>query len=276
MQSINSNFEDPFHTFERTGWETIPREYHDGFGNLTMQAIEPLLDAAGVTRGTGLLDVATGPGYAAAAAAKRGATVLGIDFSVSMLAEARRSYPFIDFREGDAEALAFPDSGFGAVVMNFGMLHLAKPDQAITEAHRVLGSGGRFGFTAWANPDEAVGFGIVLNAVRAHGVTHVPLPAGPAFFRFSDPEECARALVKAGFVQPNVTRVPQTWRLVSAEALFQIMLRGTVRTAGLLRAQTAEALKAIRRAVHDAVAVYRREDAFELPMPAVLASARKP
>src|SRR5262245_44273640 len=62
-----------FHAFERAGWESIPGAYHDGFGTLTVQAIGPLLDAAGVGFGISVLDVATGPGYVAAAAARRGA-----------------------------------------------------------------------------------------------------------------------------------------------------------------------------------------------------------
>ena len=56
-----------------------------------------------------VLDVATGPGYVAGAAAASGATVVGLDFSPPMIAEARRRYPDIEFHEGDAEALPFDD-----------------------------------------------------------------------------------------------------------------------------------------------------------------------
>ena len=48
--------------------------------------------------GVHVLDVATGPGYVAAEAARRGAAVVGVDFSAAMLAEARRHHPAIDFR----------------------------------------------------------------------------------------------------------------------------------------------------------------------------------
>ena len=123
-----------FHAFEQAGWESIPRAYQDAFGTLTTQAIEPLLDAARVGPGVRVLDVATGPGYVAGAAARRGASVVGIDFSAAMLAEARRHHPAIDFQAGDAEALPFPDASFDAVVMSFGLLHLGRPDQALAEA----------------------------------------------------------------------------------------------------------------------------------------------
>ncbi len=265
-----------FKAFERAGWESVVSEYDAAFGDLTTQAIEPLLDAVGGGPGVCLLDVATGPGYVAAAAAKRGAEVVGIDFSAPMVAEARRRHPSIEFQEGDAEALPFSDGSFDAVVMNFGMLHLGQPDQALTEAHRVLRAGGRIGFTVWAKPEESVGFDITLRAIRTCGNMNVPLPQGPSFFRFSDYDECRRALGAAGFVNPRVTKVPQIWRLPSPETLFEAMRGATVRTAGLLRAQSDEALKAIRTAIRDAARAYQRDDRIELPMPAVLASGTKP
>src|SRR5262249_56363460 len=108
-----------------------------------------------------VLDVATGPGYVAAAAVRRGASVVAVDFSEAMLAEARRHHPAIDFRSGDAEALPFPDASFDAVVMSFGLLHLARPDQALAEAHRVLRPRGRLAFTVWDRPEQAAPFGLV-------------------------------------------------------------------------------------------------------------------
>src|SRR5438045_4125611 len=126
-----------FHEFEQRGWERAADRYGDAFGGLTSQTIPSLLSAAGAGKGTRLLDVASGPGYVAAAAADLGASVAGVDFSAEMVALASRRYPALEFVEGDAEALAFPDSSFDAVAINFGVLHLARPDAALAEAHRV-------------------------------------------------------------------------------------------------------------------------------------------
>jgi len=260
-----------FRQFEHRGWQEIASRYDCGFAAVTTQSVAPLLDAAEVRRGTRVLDVACGPGYVAAAAGARGAVPTGVDFSSEMVEEARGRYPGLDFQEGDAEALSFADATFDAVVMNFGMLHLGRPEQALHEAHRVLRRGGRLAFTVWDTPDKALGFGIVLAAIRKHGNLNVPIPPGPPFFRFSDPEESKRVLAAAGFVDVAVTQVPQIWRFPSPDTLFDVMYNGSVRNAALLRAQTPQVLERIRFEIQEEVERARRE----VPMPSVLSSAGK-
>jgi SAM-dependent methyltransferase len=265
-----------FHDFEQQGWERAADHYGDAFGSLTSQTIPALLNAAGVKPGTRVLDVASGPGYLAAAAADLGALPVGVDFSSEMVALAARRYPAIEFRDGDAEALPFADATFDAVAINFGVLHLARPDTALTEARRVLKPGGRCAFTVWAAPDISMGFGIVLKAIDAHGRMDVPLPSGPPFFRFSDAAESARSMTAAGFVAPHVQTIPLVWRLASADALCDAFLQGAVRTAALLKAQTPEALANIRRVIVEGAERYRRGGEIELPMAAVLTSGVRP
>jgi len=265
-----------FHDFELAGWEKASTEYDRRFGELTSQSIPPLLDAGGAAPGTRLLDVACGPGYVAAAAARRGATVIGIDFSGAMVDLATRVYPELEFQEGDAEGLGFTSQSFDSVVMNFGMLHLARPEAAIAEAFRVLRPGGKYAFTVWDTPSRAVGFGIILESVQLHGNVNVPLPEGPPFFRFSDPEEAIRSMHAAGFTDVRVEQVPLVWQLPSAGALFDAFANGAVRTAALLRAQTEDALADIHTAIMDEAAKYRQGEIIELPMAAVLTSGRRP
>jgi len=265
-----------FHAFEQSGWERAARRYGDAFGGLTSQTIPRLLAAVNAGRGTRLLDVASGPGYVAGAAEALGAIAIGVDFSSEMVRLAANRFPGIRFQEGDAEALSFPDASFDAVAINFGVLHLARPDAALAEARRVLVAGGRCALTVWAKAEISVGFGIVLRAIETHGRLDVPLPEGPPFFRFSDPDEAARSMRAAGFVDPRVEQIPLVWRLESVDALYDAFVEGAVRTAALLKAQTPEATVAIRRAIVDSLGPYRRGDAFELPMAAVLSSAVVP
>ncbi len=266
-----------FRALEKAGWETAVGDYDDAFARLTAQSIDPLLDAVAAGPGTRLLDVACGPGYVAAAAASRGVQALGIDFSSTMIALARQRHPSLTFEEGDAEALDVPDASFDAVAMNFGILHLDRPDRAIAEALRVLVPGGRFAFTVWAAPPQTQGYRIVLGAIERAGNAAVALPPGPPFFRYADAGFAVPALETAGFEQVQLRVVPQQWRFSTADGLFDAMLRGTVRTAALLQAQTPEALAEIRLiVVAETTAFADAQGRISIPMPSVLVSGRRP
>jgi ubiquinone/menaquinone biosynthesis C-methylase UbiE len=80
-----------FKDFEHTGWSRVAHKYDATWAALTNQFIAPLSQAGGVTRGMRVLDVATGPGYVAAAAHRLGAAPLGLDFCSEMILQARRS-----------------------------------------------------------------------------------------------------------------------------------------------------------------------------------------
>jgi SAM-dependent methyltransferase len=267
-----------FREFEQAGWEDprVVSGYHEHLSDLTTQSIGALLEAACIDIGSRILDVATGAGYVAGAAAQRGAQPIGIDFSAAQVAMARARYPAIRFEQADAQALPFESETFDAVVNAFGMCHLADPDLALREALRVLKHGGRIAFAVWDTPERAVGFGAVYDAIRAHGSLDVGIPEGPNFFLFSDPEQCNRALLDAGFVAPSVRQVPQVWRIADPDQLFEVVARATVRAAATLRAQSPSAREAIRSALRETATAYKRGDTYELPMPAVVASAVKP
>jgi SAM-dependent methyltransferase len=268
----------PFKTLEHAGWSEfgVSQTYENWFTSLTSQSSEPLLEAVGAGPGVRLLDVATGPGHLASLAASRGASVLGVDVSPAMVEIAQRLYASVEFRIGDAEELPFPPASFDAVVMNYGLLHLSRPELAIAEAFRVLRPGGRFAFTVWAPPNVARGFGLILDSVQAKGNPNVPLPPGPPFFRFSDHAEARLALEAAGFVEVSVIDVPQRWRLPNADALLEVYEEGTVRTRALLKGQTPQAMQAIRDAVHEAARAFASGDFLDIPMPAVLSTGVKP
>jgi SAM-dependent methyltransferase len=205
----------------------------------------------------------------------RGAAFCGVDFSSAMIERARARHPAVTFEVGDAESLPFPDASFDAVVMNFGMLHLARPERAMAESARVLRPGRRFAFTVWDKPEATVAFGLVLNAIRTLGNPDVPLPPGPPFFRYSEASECERSLRQAGFVDIRITRVPQIWQFETPEAPFHAIYNGGVRIKAMLKAQTDEARAAIREAVCQGARRFLCNGAVELPMPAVLASAAR-
>src|SRR5204862_5235398 len=190
---------DAFTTFEHEGWERVANKYDSVWSSSTRQFIPPLLDAAEVSGKMSILDVGCGPGYVSAAAAERGATPIGLDFSEEMIAIAKKKFPRIEFRQGDAQNLPFPDASVDRVVANFSLLHLAKPERACAEACRVLKNGGRFAFTTWAKISENPFVKLVDDAIQAHANLDVDLPSGPPFYLFENKEGFRQALVGAGF-----------------------------------------------------------------------------
>src|SRR5580765_753377 len=90
MTAPQPSSESAFHEFEQTGWERAAEHYSDAFGALTTQTAPALLRAVRAGRGTRLLDVASGPGFVAAAAAHSGAAVIGLDFASAMVHGGRR------------------------------------------------------------------------------------------------------------------------------------------------------------------------------------------
>ncbi len=270
---------DKFQSFEQAGWERVAEAYDGAFTTLTTQAIPALLDALRVAPNQELLDVCCGPGFAAAEAARRGARPTGIDFSAAMVERASHAHPGIAFRIGDAQELPFPDASFDAVSIAYGLLHLARPDDALAEARRVLRPGGRIATVVWARPERALGFQVVMDAVRELGSMDVNLPPGPDFFRFSDEAECERSFEAAGFEEVRCAEVSQVWELAQADDLFQAMHAGTVRTGGLLVGQAPEALTRIRARMQQAMAPFAADPSgdpaagFCVPMPALLTQA---
>src|ERR1700733_14554705 len=209
-----------FKQFEHSGWELVAGKYDEYFQSLTRQTIPSLMDGVEAGPGIKLIDVACGPGYAAAEALNRGCTVTGVDFSATMVAKAAETFPKIDFVEGDAENLSQQNDSFDAYSMNFGILHLERPEQALKEAHRVLRAGGRAGLTAWSTAQKALGFACVLTAIQKHGDSSVQLPEGPPFFRFSDEAEFERCLKQAGFKQVEFHCIKMEWKLNAGTALL--------------------------------------------------------
>ena len=269
---------DAFNRFEAAGWERSAAPYDAFFAGITSRLAGPVLDAVAAGDGTRLLDVATGPGYVAGAAAARGARVTAVDVSAAMVELAGRRHPEVEVRQGDAEALPFGDAAFDAVVCNFGVLHLGRPERAATEAARVTAPGGRVALTVWDVPARSRLIGVFVDAMAAAGAVPPPeLPAGPPFFRFADEAEFAALLTGAGYGDVVVATVAFLHAVPTAETLWEGVLAGTARTGPSIVAQPPEIRRAIRAAFDRLVAEYAAPDgALAVPVSVKLASGRKP
>jgi SAM-dependent methyltransferase len=138
---------------------------------------ELLVEALDLHSTEHVLDVATGSGNAAIAAARRGASVVGVDYVPSLLARARLRTDAeglaIEYVDGDAEALPFDGGTFDVVSSVFGAMFAPNQERTAAELLRVTRPGGRIGLVAHA-PDGFIG-----QVFKANG-RHVPPPAGLA------------------------------------------------------------------------------------------------
>ena len=132
-------------------WGARPGDWADNEAMCT-PFYEAVLDAAEVGPGSRLLDLGCGAGTAMLLAAKRGATVTGIDASDGMLAYARDRLPDADLRDGEIERLPYPDGSFDVVTAFNAIGYCADPVAALREAGPVTAPGGRIAVVAWGDP----------------------------------------------------------------------------------------------------------------------------
>ena len=128
---------------------------------LTTPSAAHLVEFAGVQPGERVLDVGCGTGVVAITAARAGANVSALDLTPALLEHARENEQIagtakIDWTEGDAEKLPYPDASFDVVLSQFGHMFAPRPDVALAEMRRVLKPGGRIAFATWP-PEHFVG-----------------------------------------------------------------------------------------------------------------------
>lgn len=175
---------------------------------------EQLCDTADLQAGWRVLDVATGSGNAAIAAARLGCTVVGIDYVPALLEQGRKRAAAegleLELLEGDAESLPFPDASFDAVLSVFGSMFAPDHAKAASELLRVCRPGGVIALAGWT-PE---GF---LGQLFRTTSGHVPPPAGVQSPLLWGTESHLRELFGDGISSLEITERTFTWRFRSAE-----------------------------------------------------------
>jgi ubiquinone/menaquinone biosynthesis C-methylase UbiE len=137
---------------------------------------ERLVEAAGVRSGDRVLDVGAGTGNAAIAAARRGARVVASDLTPELLADGRTRATAegvqLDWVQGDAEALPFPDGAFDVVLSCIGAMFAPHHDATAAELVRVHRAGGTVAMLNWTPQ------GLIGELFRTMGPFVAPPPPG--------------------------------------------------------------------------------------------------
>jgi ubiquinone/menaquinone biosynthesis C-methylase UbiE len=131
-------------------------------------------DRLNLRPGTRLLDVACGAGQLSLPAARKGIEVTGLDLAANLVQQARARAAAeglkIQFDEGDAEDLPYPDAAFDAVMSLIGAMFAPRAELVASEMVRVCKPGGRIIMGNWT-PEGHIG-----QMFKVIG-KHVPPPA---------------------------------------------------------------------------------------------------
>jgi SAM-dependent methyltransferase len=189
-------------------------------GNIILITAELLCEAVNVRAGQRVLDVASGSGNAALAAARRFCDVVATDYVPALLEEGRtrasaEGLPMA-FEVADAEQLPYPDASFDVVLSTFGAMFAPDHEQVARELVRVCRPGGKIGMTNWT-PEGFLG-----DFFRTMG-KHVPPPAGVRSPMLWGSEAHLLTIFGDGIVELTATRRMFVWRKSSPRAWINFM-----------------------------------------------------
>lgn len=193
---------------------------YDRVSETIADALEHVVTRLAPQPGERCLDVATGTGWTARRLVARGAKVVGVDIGAGVIDAARKLAPEIDFRVDDAEQLGFADGEFDLVASTFGVMFVARPEDAARELARVCRKGGRLGICTWPPGDTLEGLFKVMRP-------YMPPPSAtppPSPFDWGKPERVRQLLGEAFDLkfEKGVT----TLRLPSGKSVWDLFLEG--------------------------------------------------
>jgi len=201
-------------------WSAVADDWSASWGEVARPAWEALVAAAGIGAGTRVLDVGCGSGEFLAFLAELDAEPLGCDPAPGMLAVAAERCPTAVLRHGGFGSLPWTPGEVDVVVAVNALQFAADPLDAVDEAARLVGSGGRVGIANWAEAELNDLEGIEAALAIADG--EEPLPDD--ILRLAG--ELADLFSNAGLVDVTDGVVPGTWVAPDDDALVAAVLVG--------------------------------------------------
>jgi ubiquinone/menaquinone biosynthesis C-methylase UbiE len=209
--------------------DTAAAGYDQAVGNLTRQLIPTLLRLARLGPGQRILDIASGTGLAAEAAAGIAGPsghVVAADISPAMIEVARErlgGFANLSFTVENGGSMTFPDGSFDAVICNMGLMYFPDPARGLAEMRRVLRPRGSAAVSVNTTPARSM-MSRVLVVIDRH-LPAVGNRAGPACFDGS--EARLRLLFEtAGFREVETTTETRSMSFPSFDAYFGGVERG--------------------------------------------------
>jgi SAM-dependent methyltransferase len=174
---------------------------------LTTAVTDVLLEHAGLEPGERVLDVGTGGGVAALAAAGivGAGSVVGADISAPLIELARRrgeqaGAGNVSFVLADVQQESVPGAPFDVVISQFGVMFFDEPQRAFANIRAQLRSEGRLCFACWRGPELNPWFtGPAVAALAKPPARPAPGKSPTHPFSLADPDATAKTLRASGW-----------------------------------------------------------------------------
>ncbi len=188
-----------------------------------------LCEAADVGPGQRLLDVACGTGIVARTAADLVAPegqVVGLDLNEAMLTVARRLRPDIEFHQGDATTLPFPDGSFDIALCQMALMFFPDRRTALREMGRVIRPGATVAVAIPNRLDAQIAFSPFVDlAVHHAGPEAVSLLS--TYFVCGDLDELTGLVESAGLKVTSARTHVGVYRAPSVDAFVTTEVEST-------------------------------------------------
>lgn len=194
------------------GWGQIAEVYERAFEPVTSQLAAEALRLLQLEKGHKVLDVATGTGTFALAAARAGGEVLATDFAEGMIERLRQRISEEDMNNistavMDGQALDTEDASFDISASIVGTIFFPDIAKGIAELRRVLKPGGRCAVVCWGKPDTFEMMCCLKQAIETV-VPDFPFPSEtPVWARMSGEQALTQTMEQAGFARVEVSHI---------------------------------------------------------------------
>jgi SAM-dependent methyltransferase len=227
-----------------------------------------LIDRTDPQPGQVVLDLAAGAGglgHRVADLVGPQGRVISTDFAPEMVAAARqlgeeRGLGNVEYRTLDAEQMDLGDDSVDVVLCRSGIMVMADPQAALTESRRVLRAGGALGFSVFTTAAENLWASVGVRPFAQRDLSAPPESGGPGMFSLGDEDRLGELVAGAGFSPPEIERVDYEHRFSDDSAVWRLVAEVNARLAPIVETFKNDEREAMRRAVIDAYAAYRKAD----------------
>ena len=280
---------DPIHykTTTRQQWEEYAGGWSDWEPLLESwlgETTERMLDLAGVTSGSRVLDVAAGAGGQGLSAARRvgpSGSVLATDLSPTILkyaADAAQAAGLENYStlELDGEQLhELPAGSHDAAISRLGLIYFPHRHQALTGIHQALRPGGRFAAITYSTAAANGFFSVPVSIIRERAELPPPAPGQPGPFSLADPDLLEREFTDAGFRDVTVEVMDAPVRLSSAAECTRFERESFGALHQMLSAMGREDQASVWEEIESALSQFDTDDGFVGPCQLVVVGATR-